>query len=64
MNVERPFPMHIRYELEDAPDGTLVAIHAQGTPARFFRIATPLLNAQVRKRITGDLQCLRDCLER
>jgi hypothetical protein len=34
--VDRPFPMVVRYELADTTDGTLVAIHATGTPAGFF----------------------------
>src|SRR5262249_54969309 len=34
--VDRPFPMTVRYELADADGGTRVAIHASGTPGRFF----------------------------
>jgi hypothetical protein len=63
MTVERPFPMLVRYELDDAPAGTLVAIRAQGSPGRFFGFANPVLNAQVRKRIAADLERLRRCLE-
>jgi Polyketide cyclase / dehydrase and lipid transport len=63
MTVQRPFPMLVRYELDDAPDGTLVAIRAQGTPGRFFGVATPVMNAQVRKRIAADLERLRRRLE-
>jgi hypothetical protein len=64
LKVNRPFPMLIRYELEDAPEGTLVAIHASGTPGRFFGWASPLMTRQVRKSIMSDLDRLRDCLER
>jgi hypothetical protein len=63
LKVDRPFPMVVRYELEDAPDGTLVAIHASGSPGRFFGWATPLMTSQVRKSITADLDRLRNCLE-
>jgi hypothetical protein len=63
LKVDRPFPMLIRYELQDAPEGTLVAIHAHGTPGRFFGWATPLITRQVRNSITGDLERLRACLE-
>ncbi|HEY3090488.1 MAG TPA: SRPBCC family protein [Jatrophihabitantaceae bacterium] len=63
MTVERPFPMLVRYELDDAPDGTLVAIRAHGTPGRFFGLATPVLKAQVRRRVAADLERLRRCLE-
>jgi hypothetical protein len=55
--------MLIRYELQDAPGGTLVAIHASGAPGRFFGWAAPLMTRQVRKSITSDLERLRICLE-
>jgi len=63
LRVDRPFPMLVRYELEDAPQGTLVAIRAAGTPGRFFGWATPLMARQVRKSIAGDLDRLRAALE-
>jgi hypothetical protein len=63
LKVDRPFPMLVRYELEDAADGTRVAIHAAGSPGRFFGWATPLMARQVRKSIAGDLERLRACLE-
>ena len=63
LKVDRPFPMLVRYELQDAPEGTLVAIHATGTPGRFFGWATPLMARQVRKSITRDLDRLRAALE-
>ncbi len=63
LQVERPFPMTIRYELADAPDGTEVAIHATGRPGWFFRWATPLMARQVNNHISADLERLRDCLE-
>ena len=63
MTVQRPFPMKVRYELSDADGGTMVAIHAAGTPGRFFGWASPLMSRQVRKNIAADLERLRDCLE-
>jgi hypothetical protein len=63
LKVDRPFPMLVRYELDDATDGTLVAIHAVGSPGGFFGWATPLMTRQVRKSITADLHRLRACLE-
>jgi hypothetical protein len=51
LKVDRPFPMLVRYELEDAAAGTLVAIHASGAPGGFFgRVASPVMGRQVRKR--------------
>ena len=61
--VEKPFPMTVRYELEDADGGTKVAIHSRGTPGRFFGWATPIMSRQVRKSIQGDLDRLRAVLE-
>lgn len=63
LRVDRPFPMTVRYELAEHPDGTSVAIHATGSPGRFFGWATPLMARQVRTRITADLERLRRCLE-
>ena len=63
LKVDRPFPMLVRYELEDAPEGTLVAIHAAGAPGGFFGWATPVMTRQVLKSITSDLARLRACLE-
>jgi len=63
MKVDRPFPMTVRYELDDAEHGTLVAIHAKGTPGRFFGWATPIMARLVRKSIAHDLARLRSCLE-
>ena len=63
LKVDRPFPMLVRYELEDAARGTLVAIHASGSPGRFFGWATPVMSRQVRKSIAGDLERLRACIE-
>jgi hypothetical protein len=63
LRVDRPFPMVIRYELDDAGPATAVAIHATGSPGRFFGWATPLLRRQVRRSISADLERLRACLE-
>lgn len=63
MRVEEPFPMHIRYELEDANGKTRTAIHAKGEAGGFYRIAAPLLNRMVRKNITRDLETLKAKLE-
>jgi hypothetical protein len=63
LQVERPFPMVVTYELDDDPEGTLVAIHASGTPGRFFGWATPLMTGRVRTSIAADLARLKQCLE-
>jgi polyketide cyclase/dehydrase/lipid transport protein len=63
LQVDRPFPMTVRYELDQHPDGTLVTIHATGNPGRFFGWATPLMTRRVHKNIAADLDRLRNCLE-
>jgi hypothetical protein len=63
MRVDRPFPMLVRYELDDRDGETVAAIRATGSPGRFFGWATPLMRRQVHKSIAADLGRLRDCLE-
>jgi hypothetical protein len=69
LQVDRPFPMTVTYELDDAGDAgdggpsTAVAIHALGDPGRFFGWATPVMAWQVRRSIAADLTRLRRCLE-
>ncbi len=63
LEVKRPFPMRVRYQLDDADGGTLVAISAKGTPGRFFGWATPLMKRQVHKSISAGLARLKACLE-
>ncbi|MDQ1661377.1 MAG: hypothetical protein QOJ68_1357 [Blastococcus sp.] len=63
LEVDKPFPMRVRYELTDDGDGTVAAIRASGTPGRFFGWATPVMARQVRRSIAADLDRLRACLE-
>lgn len=63
MTVEQPFPMQIRYELEDAPEGTRVRIRARGDASGFFRLASPIMSRMVRRNITADLTALKKHLE-
>ena len=63
MKVEKPFPMIVRYELADAPEGTTVAIRATGSPGGFFAVAGPLMRWQVRRSIAADLARLKRNVE-
>lgn len=63
MRVTKPFPMRIRYELEDDGGGTRARIRAQGEPKGFFRVAGPLLAPMVERSIRADLESLRAHLE-
>ena len=61
--MEKPFPMPVRYELEDTPEGTLARIWARGEPAGFFKLAAPLIGLAVRRTIQRDLEAPRRCIE-
>ena len=63
MEVDEPFPMHIRYELEDAAGGTLARIRTSGEPSGFFRFGGPIMKAMVRRNIRKDLRNLKELLE-
>jgi carbon monoxide dehydrogenase subunit G len=63
MRVAQPFPMQIRYELEDAGEGTRARIRASGEAGGFFRVAAPLLSRMVRRNISNDLETLKEYLE-
>jgi hypothetical protein len=63
LSVTKPFPMQIRHEPEDVPQGTRVRIRARGEASSFFRIAAPLLGALVRRNISKDLALLKQRLE-
>lgn len=63
MRVEEPFPMWIRYELEDAPEGTRASIRTRGDATGFFRLAAPFMGRMVRRSIENDLALLREYLE-
>ena len=63
MAVTRPFPMDVRYELEDAPEGTRVRIRASGDPGGFFGLWSPLLRRVVERNISRDLEALKARLE-
>ena len=64
IRVDKPFPMQVRYELEDAANGTRARIRARGEAGGFFRLAAPLLALMVGRSIAADLDNLRGELER
>lgn len=63
MAVEVPFPMRIRYQLDDEGGATRASIRARGEPRGFFRLFGPLLAPMVRRSIGKDLELLRRRLE-
>ena len=63
MVVQQPFPMQIRYQLDDVVGGTRATIHARGNAGRFFRWAGPLMRAMVARSIGNDLRALKAHIE-
>jgi hypothetical protein len=65
MTVTKPFPMHVRYEL-DAVDAvtTKAAIHARGDASGFYKLMSPIMNRMVRRNIRRDLEALASALLR
>jgi hypothetical protein len=63
IRVAEPFPMQIRYELEDAAGGTLARIRASGEAEGFFKLAAPMMSRMVKRNITNDLETLKEYLE-
>jgi hypothetical protein len=55
--------MSVDYAFEDRGGGTLVRIRVAGEPGRIYRLAGPMLAAQTRKSIEGDLMRLKELLE-
>lgn len=63
IKVDNPFPMRIRYELSDAPEGTRASIRASGDATGFFKMAAPLMSRMVKRNIQNDLELLKEVLE-
>jgi hypothetical protein len=61
--VQQPFPMRVRYQLDDDESGTIASIRTWGDATGFFRIAAPLMAPLVRKNITRDLQLMKAHLD-
>lgn len=62
-SVKGPFPMTIRYEFNDAPQGTVARIEIQGESGGFYRLAGPVLSRTIKRSVTNDLETLKDLLE-
>ena len=61
--VKGPFPMTIRYEFQEVPDGTLARIQVQGDATGFFKLASPLLAQAVKRSVSNDLKELKRLME-
>jgi carbon monoxide dehydrogenase subunit G len=63
-SVKAPFPMEVTYAFDDDADLTLASVRVRGEPASMYKLAGPLLSAQVRRSIANDLRTLRTIVER
>ena len=63
MKVDKPFPMLVRYELEEESKGTVTRIHAKGDPGSFIKVAGPVLKLIVKRNMKADLKALQKHLE-
>jgi carbon monoxide dehydrogenase subunit G len=61
--VEAPMPMDVTYEVEPSADGSVARVRVQGDTGGFYRLAGPLMGAQVRRSIAADVARLKRILE-
>ena len=61
--VEAPMPMDVTYEVEPATDGAIARVRVQGDVGGLYRLAGPLVSAQVGRSIDGDVRRLKEILE-
>ena len=61
--VEAPMPMDVTYEVDPAGDAAVARVRVQGDAGGLYRIAGPLISAQVGRSIDGDVRRLKEILE-
>jgi uncharacterized membrane protein len=61
--VEAPMPMDVTYEVDPAGDGAVARVRVQGDAGGLYRLAGPLISAQVSRSIDGDVRRLKEILE-
>ena len=61
--VEAPMPMDVTYEVDPAPNGAVARMRVKGDAGGLYRLASPLVSAQVGRSIGGDVRRLKGILE-
>lgn len=61
--VEAPMPMDVTYEVDSAEDGAVARVRVGGDAGGLYRLAGPLVSAQVGRSISGDVRRLKGILE-
>lgn len=61
--IEAPMPMDVTYEVEPAAGGAVARVRVQGDAGGLYRVAGPLMSAQVGRSINGDVRRLKEIIE-
>jgi hypothetical protein len=61
--VEAPMPMDVSYEVEPRGERSVARVRVQGDASGLYRIAAPLMSAQVSRSIGKDVRDLKRILE-
>jgi hypothetical protein len=61
--VEAPMPMDVSYEVEPRRERSVARVRVQGDASGLYRIASPLMSAQVSRSIGKDVRELKRILE-
>lgn len=61
--VEAPMPMDVTYEVEPAGQESVARVRVEGDAGGLYRLAGPLVSAQVGRSIDGDVRRLKGILE-
>ena len=61
--VEAPMPMDVTYEVQPSPHGCVARVRVEGDASGMYRIAAPLIGAQVRRSIAADVERLKHIVE-
>ncbi|MDQ1654471.1 MAG: hypothetical protein QOI35_3671 [Cryptosporangiaceae bacterium] len=63
-SVAGPMKLRYTYRFEEHPDGTRTSIRVRADAGRFYRLSMPLLTAQLRSTLRGDLLGLSQFMTR
>jgi carbon monoxide dehydrogenase subunit G len=61
--IEAPMPMDVTYEVEPLLEGSVARVRVQGDAGGLYRLAGPLVSAQVSRSIDGDVRRLKELVE-
>ena len=61
--IEAPMPMDVSYEVEPRAERSVARVRVQGDASGLYRIAAPLMSAQVSRSIGNDVRELKRILE-